>query len=159
MWTTAPFTSAANSLLPRLQNPLHQTNQEKLLLKLLLTALCILHICLFCQTDWGLTWKVFPHMKVLSYFHRHTLIILFCIFLVLPCLWFLHAIFQNWVEYLSRCKKEKLLQRLAKLKRGEKTEKLIVSSASTFSYFCQHFESLVPHPTVNSCLPTDAILW
>lgn len=146
IWTATAFTSAANSLLPGLQNPFHQTNQEELLLKLfLLTVSYILLICLFSQTDWGLICKVFPHMKVLSHFHWHTLIILFCIFLVLPCLWFLHAIFQNWVEYLSRCKKEELLQRLAKLRRGEKTEKLIVRSASSFSYFRQHFESLVPH--------------
>lgn len=89
-------------------------------------------------------------MKVLSHSHWQTLIMLFCIFLVLPCLWFLHAIFQNWVEYLSRCKKEKLLQRLTKLRRGEKTEKLIVSSASTFSYFCHHFENLVSHHTPQS---------
>lgn len=101
----------------------------------------------FSQTDWGLNCKVFPHMKVLSHFHWQTFIMLFCIFLVLPCLWFLHAIFQNWVEYLSRCKKEKLLQRLAKLRRGEKTELLIVSSASTFSYFCHYF---VPHHTPQS---------
>lgn len=51
---------------------------------------------------------------------------------------------------MSRCKKEKLLQRLAKLRRGKKTEKLIVSSTSAFSYFCQHFQSLVPHHILHS---------
>lgn len=105
--------------------------------------------CLFSQTDWGLTYKVFPHIFSLMYFNYPCLYLL-----VLPCLWNKAVIsagsYFRWgwnVKHVLRMEELLLktsLESSRELRRGEKTEKWLVSSASTLSLFCQHFESWVP---------------
>lgn len=103
IWTAEAFTSASNSLLPGLQDPLHHANQELLLRLLphpLHSFIYLTHF--FPQTDWGLTYKVFRHMKAVSHFLMY-FNYPFLYLLVLPCLWLLQSVFRIWVEYLSRC--------------------------------------------------------
>lgn len=103
IWTAEAFTSASNGLLPGLQDPLHHANQE-LLLRLLPHPLhsFIYLTCFFSQTDWGLTYKVFPHMKAVSHFLMY-FNYPFLYLRVLPFLWLLQSVFRIWVEHLSRC--------------------------------------------------------